>query len=358
MQNTVSVPRLLDEYRERSTPYFDSFFQKKIQEAEDIDNVTGDLLKYLHKLSAIGKKVRGFLVVLGYELAGGKDLQAIYDASIFIEIAHAGLLVHDDIMDEDRLRRGQTTIHAFYENLGTKLKAKPSPKRYGESMGICAGDIAFYLSWEKLLTSSFPQEAILAASRLYAEAFSRVAYGQVLDISASIKTLSEKEILNILLLKTAEYSGSLPLIIGATLAGSTDKHLLKNLKSFGLCLGWVFQIQDDILGVFGDEKVTGKPVGSDIREGKQTLLVSYFLSHAKMVERGQFLQLYGKLDISQKEIKYVQNLFSQTGSYEYVNNVAEKYTSKGLVLVPKLTTSAQLLSILRELLLYIHNRTK
>lgn len=358
MQTRVDMPSILEEYRKISRPYQDSFFQKKIQEAELVSKTTADLLQRLHALSALGKKVRGFLVVLGYQLAGGTDFRAIYDASVFIEIAQTGLLIHDDIMDEDTIRRGQTTIQAFYQAIGEKANAKPTPKRFGENMAICAGDIAFYISWEKLFESNFAKDLLVKAATLYAESFTRVAYGQVLDVSSSMKKLTESEILLLHRLKTAEYSGALPLLIGATLAGATDTNVLKSLRLYGLNLGLIFQIQDDILGTFGDENSTGKPVGSDIREGKQTILVSHFLSHMDEKKRNTFLKFFGNVQIGAEEVQTVQQLFRETGSLEHAQQIAQGYFEEAKAIISNITIDKGQLGILSALLLFILQRQK
>ena len=224
----------LKQYLQKTKPLFRAYLEKKMREAKRIGSLPAEVLKHFAAIAERGKKIRGALVVLGYQLAGGKDLVSIYDASLFIELFQAAILVHDDIMDKDVIRRGLPALH----------------KKYGVPLGICAGDVAFYLSWEKLLSSNFSSDRLIRASQLYAQYVIRLAHGQVLDVkNLSFRKTSESTILNILRFKTAEYTGVLPLLVGATLGGMDDQKKLNSLKKFGLSLGWAFQIQDDILGL-------------------------------------------------------------------------------------------------------------
>lgn len=350
------IPTFLEIYKNKSLPFLDKFFSKKILEAREAGTISKEILGHIYDLSKKGKKIRGFLVVLGYMLAGGGNEKRIYDTSTFIEIAQTALLIHDDIMDEDDRRRDQKTIHNIYEDIGKKTNIKPSPKRYGENMGICAGDIAFYLSWEKLVTGNFPASRLLEASSLYASCFTRVAYGQALDISPTSRELSEKEILAIYRLKTAEYSAVLPLHIGAVLADGNNKDFLSNLEAYGLALGLAFQMQDDILGMYGDSQTTGKPVGSDIREGKQTLLVAHFLKNATEEQRSYFKTVYGIPDISKNDILTIQNIMKTSGSYDYVIALGKEYLEKGCKTISKITKKPNFRQILDNLLTYAIHR--
>src|SRR3989344_754246 len=260
--NNLLAMQYLENYNRQTKVLLRNYFKDKIKNAQKIGNLPGEVLNEFALIAERGKKIRGSLVVLGNQLAGGRDLSSIYDASLFIEIFHSGILVHDDIMDQDMLRRGLTTLHV----------------KLGTSLAICAGDMAFYLAWEKLLSSRFPKDRLIMASQLYSEYVIRLIQGQILDINnISLNQLSNRNILNIFKYKTAEYSGALPLLIGAILGGTKDESRLERLKEYGISLGWAFQIKDDLLGLYGHKEKTGKPIGSDIRKGKITLLIYYAL---------------------------------------------------------------------------------
>ena len=336
----------LENYRKKTHHLFESFFKTKIKEAKKVGNLPADLLKRFAKTATSGKKIRGALMVLGYEISNGDNLNAIYDASLFIELMHTGLLIHDDIMDNDDLRRGLPTLHKQY-----------NPEHLGRSMAINAGDVAFYLSWEKLMNSNFSTDKLVLAGKIYSEYLTRVIYGQILDIS-NLEIKSEDDILKVLRYKTAEYTGVFPLLVGAILGGMEDKKKLDLLKEYGLSLGWAFQIQDDILGLYGSEEKIGKPVGSDLREGKRTFFVYYMLKHGNNKQKEDLLSILGNKDISKQEIKETQGLFKEIGAYDYVVNLGWSYINKGKKTIPAITSNKKIQNLLASFLNYMMERTK
>ena len=336
----------LENYRKKTHHLFENFFKTKIKEAKKVGNFSADLLIRYAKTAILGKKIRGALMVLGYEIANGKDIKAIYDASLFIELMHTGLLIHDDIMDNDDLRRGLPALHKQY-----------NPEYLGRSMAINAGDVAFYLSWEKLMKSNFPTDKLVLAGKIYSEYLTRVIYGQTLDIF-NIEEKSEDDILNVLRYKTAEYTGIFPLLIGALLGGMNEGRKLKLLKEYGLSLGWAFQIQDDILGLYGKEERTGKPVGSDIKTGKRTLFIDFVLKHGSDKQKKFILSILGNKNISKQEINKAQKLFKEIRAYDYIRQLGWNYVKKGRKAIPQITSDKKLQNILASLIDYMMERTK
>jgi len=350
--------KYLEDYLKKTDPLFEKYLQGKIKEAKQIGQIPADILQKFSQIARKGKKVRGFLVVLGYELAGGKNKKEILNASLFIELVHAGLLVHDDIQDQDVIRRGIPTIHTQYENIGKNLKLGKLSKHYGESMGINAGTSAYFLAWDKLLSSKFPSDRLVKTGLLCGNYITRTAHGQSLDASNMfIKNTKESELLNILKYKTAEYTGIFPLLAGATLAGLKDKKRLSALRKYGLYLGWAFQIQDDILGTFGDEKKLGKSVGIDIAEGKVTLLALHLIKHGTKKQKKLFKELLGKKNITKKNVKDAQTAFKEAGSYDYVNNLGWEYVKKGRKVIPQITKDKKMTKILDSFISYMMERT-
>jgi geranylgeranyl diphosphate synthase type I len=347
----------LAEYLKKTDPLFIDYLNKKVKEARAIGKLPANLLSRFSKIARKGKKVRGFLVVLGYELAGGKDKKAIYDVSIFIELLHAGLLAHDDIQDQDEIRRGIPTIHTQYEKIGKQLGLGKLSKHYGESMGMNVGISAYFLAFDKLLSSNFPPEMIVKAGRMCADYITRTAHGQSLDVSnIFIKNTKEKELLNILKHKTAMYTGAFPLLAGASLAGLDDKKKLKAIENYGLNLGWAFQIQDDILGTFGDEKKLGKSVGIDIAEGKVTLLALHLIKHGAGKHKKFLKSLMGKKRITQSEVEEIKKVYTEVGSYDYVVDLGWKYVKEGKKQIPLITKDKKLSNILDSFISYMMER--
>ena len=233
---------------------------------EEVGNISPHLTKVVQaikELSVSGKRLRGLLTVLGYEIAGGELNQEIYKAAGAMEIFHLGLLIQDDVMDRDDLRRGVKTVHARYED-----------KHLGESVAICAGDLTFGWVTEILAGLSISKERVTAAIKVWGKYFGRVGYGQILDVMGEQRDGGKQEVLRVLELKSGEYTCVLPLQLGAALAGA-DGRLMERLDNYGRELGWVFQLRDDWLSEYGDTGKTGKPVGNDRREGRKSYATLY-----------------------------------------------------------------------------------
>ncbi len=340
----------LSDYIKNTGSLFDSYLQKNIDEAKKIGLLPADLLKKFSETAKKGKKIRGALIVLGYQLAGGMDIESIYDASLFIELFHTGVLVHDDIMDEAEFRRGIPTIPKQYEKFGQNT---------AESLGICVGDLAFYLSWNKLLNSNFQPDRLVKVSKIYADHAINLVHGQVLDVTNSFAINSaEDNIFNIFKYKTAEYTGVLPLLVGATLAGMENKSKLAALKEYGLCLGWAFQIHDDILGLFGNETDTGKPADSDLKEGKVTLFIHFVFKNGSEEQKKYLKTILGNKNLREKDIIKVRSFFNKIGALKYVKDLERHYIEKGRKAIPKITNDQNLQNLLDSLLEFIIKRSK
>ena len=351
--------KYLDNYGKKVKPLLNSYLDSKIRETTKINKYLAALLKHIKKLSLRGKRIRGALTTLGYEAAGGINHKEILKTSLFIELFHTGILIHDDFMDNDDFRRGVETIHKHFEFIGKKLSIKSSPSHFGNSMAINAGDIAHFLSFDILSNSNFPPQYVIEALNLYSKFITRVVYGQTIDITnISIKRKSKKDILSVLRYKTAEYTGSLPLLTGAILAGLTDQKRLKNYHNFGLAFGWAFQIQDDILGIYGKEEKLGKPVGSDLTEGKNTLLQLYLSRYGTQEQKAFQDKVLGNENIAKKDLLKMQKVLKDSGAYERVVNLGWKYVEMGKSLIPEITKDKKLQKTLESLLIYMMERVR
>ena len=254
----------LEKYFDKFKPQIDrgikEELEKRLAEVTDISPQLVSVVLAMSELAAGGKRMRGLLTILGYELAGGKDEKEIVKAAVVMELFHLGLLIQDDVMDRDELRRGVKTIHVRYPDL-----------HLGEAVANCAGDLTFGWGMEIISKLNIQSSKVVAAMSVWGKYFARVGYGQILDV---MKVADQTTLLNILALKSGEYSCVLPLLMGATLGGA-QAELLDKLTRYGMELGWVFQLRDDWLADFGESQKTGKPVGNDRREGKKTLATMY-----------------------------------------------------------------------------------
>ena len=233
--------KVLKSYQKNIDKEIREYFKKKIKRAGH---------PYLRKILAVLKeyslrpasRIRAILVNQGYFLAGGKNKKAILRASIFIELVHNYLLIHDDIIDRDSFRRGKPTLH----------------RSHGESMAIEMGDLMAALGYDVLFSSDFPEkQKNLALGKINQLVYS-TAFGQMLELNLRDrikrkKQIKEKDIFEIYKTKTAPYTCVGPLQIGAILAGAKDP-FLKKIEKFALPLGIAFQIRDDISDIKQDTK--------------------------------------------------------------------------------------------------------
>ena len=299
-----------------------------------ISNSSGYLkenLEYFKILNSDGKLIRGFLIALGYKML--KDnINYSYYLSLAYEIFQTSILIHDDIIDNDNLRRGKNTIH--YSNyLKYKSLNDTEAKKISESIGICIGDYGFFKVNEILIRHYKDDPNFSKLFDYYNNIVLKTVEGEIVDVILSFES-RYKEILNlednimtVYKLKTAFYSIIGPLSLGLILGGIDDQKL-NDIKNFGEKVGIAFQIQDDILGIYSD---MGKVIGSDIKEYKQTLLFSYIIKDGKY--KDELLKYYGKENISEKEINETRRIFKESGAYDYANNLMNKMYDEGIDII-------------------------
>lgn len=349
----------LKEYSQELAPYFSAFFTREIQKASQISQTLPQIIENIQILTKPGKKIRGALVNLGYLAVGGKNKQAIFEASLFIELFQTGILIHDDIMDRDDLRRGLITLHRQYADLARKKGLTADAEHFGESMAITVADIALFLSFQILAGAKFNTPDLLKALNLFSIHATRVGYGQCLDLSltASLNRRS-RDIIKMMSLKTSDYTTNLPLLVGATLGGCQDRKVLKAIQVYADCLGQIFQIQDDLLGMFGNQNLTGKPVGTDLREGKHTLLMQHLKAHGNPAQLRLQSQLLGKSDLTESELISMQQTLKAIGSDRYLQRLALKHLKTAQKETYLITDNQKVQRILKSLLHFSLKRNR
>lgn len=356
-----------EEFKKSVTLQIEKQLKKFLRDwRSEVEKIDTKLLPLVDKFIAGcqgGKMIRGILVVLGYEIgkqATGHRPQAMereiykrslkaslenefsssaYKIAASFEIFHNAILVHDDVIDQSPKRRGQPSL---YQAIGSG--------HYGISQAISLGDAGFFLAIKIISESNFPAKEKNEALSWFAKTMLDTAAGEMLDIAKG-------DVFSIMKLKTARYSVSGPLILGAILGGGEQK-LVRQLWEFGENLGVAFQIQDDILGVFGSEKITGKSTASDIEEGKNTLLLKYALKRADSKQKEILEKLYGRGKIQDQEVKALKQVFQKTRALDYAKNEANKYKDIAMKLLPRLTKDRKLSKILMQLAEWLVRREK
>lgn len=289
------VSALLDNFAADVRSCLTDFVYHQHAELAPIGSQIAPLLDATAEFVSGGKLLRPAFCFAGWVTAGGDphDHRIVWASSAF-EWLQASALAHDDLMDDSDTRRGKPSLHRrFAADHGG---ADADADAYGRSVAILIGDLM--LSWsDSVLRRAFtdPADAARLHSALdyFDRARSEVVAGQYLDITAhsnSEKTrrpVTRQQAAQIMSYKSAKYTVERPLHVGAALAGADDD-LIGQLSEYALPLGEAFQLRDDLLGVFGDPRVTGKPAGDDLREGKRTVLIARARELAGATER-QFI---------------------------------------------------------------------
>lgn len=246
-----------------------TYLTGKKRKLSAVNSWAEDVIDRLMPFATSGKTVRGSLVLYTYRLFEKSTPSFVLDAAAALELLHSGLLIHDDIMDRDRLRRGKPSLFAQYETLARQNRQSDAA-HFGISQAINAADLCYFLGYDLLSGASHTSSELLP--RVNHE-LSSVVIAQMQDVYGSIadRAFTEAEILALYRYKTARYSFSLPFTVGALLAKQSPK-VIDNFITLGEHIGLLYQLRDDALNAAGDEKVTGKSVGSDAREHKQTYL--------------------------------------------------------------------------------------
>jgi geranylgeranyl diphosphate synthase type I len=253
------IKRATDQLLER---FVDDKIARRLDQGQDVASV---LTAFGSLALRGGKRFRAVLVGAGYEACGGEGgADAVHMAGVAMELLQTYLLIHDDWMDQDEVRRGGPTVHMMLrEKFG-------GPSLAGDTGAILAGDFCSAFALVALLAVPAKVERLMDAARIFAAIQQDVVAGQVLDVRA--RSLDGAAVERMHDLKTGSYTVRGPLAIGAALAGA-DEAYRQALHAFAMPLGVAFQLRDDLLGTFGDPGATGKGVGSDLRQGKRTALV-------------------------------------------------------------------------------------
>ena len=265
-----------------------------------------------------GKRIRPLLLILSYMGYCDKRKRissSLYNASTCIEMLHNFMLIHDDIIDRSDLRRGKPTLHKL---LGKTVKTA-DPKKLGYDLGIIAGDIVYALAIDAFLSIKETPKRKERALQYFIQTAAFTAMGEFIDTVYGVEKLSkikEKDVFLNYTLKTARYTFDCPLVVGALLAGARKKDITL-LSKLGILIGQAFQIQDDIIGVFGSQKNIGKSILSDLAESKKTLLVCHAYKKLRGQKRKLFMRFFNKPKKTYKDLIAIRKIFIDARSLEY-----------------------------------------
>jgi geranylgeranyl diphosphate synthase type I len=334
--NDVLTPDapLSQEFREAVSDAIMSFLE---EQAGVLDSMGPELapvhLMASQLLCGGGKRMRPAFCVWSYVATAGmpakEDTKTLLTAAASLEVLHASALIHDDVMDSSDLRRGRPAVHRQFEALHANAGWLGDSAAFGRAGAILLGDLLLMWSVQMLQGSGLEESALQRALPIVEAMRTEVTCGQYLDIVAQAHPLRQRapavgsilpnievaidDASRVVEYKAARYTVQRPCQIGAALGGGDDEVYFA-LGAYGSPLGRAFQFRDDLLGVFGDTKVTGKPAGDDLREGKRTVLVAHAFAHASEAGRALLLRRLGDPTLDAKGIAALQQVLEESGA--------------------------------------------
>ncbi len=283
---------------------------------------------YLDILSRGGKRIRGALVHVGYEMAGGKEKNMIIEAARAVEMMHAYILIIDDINDRSPIRRGGPTAHIKLADYHQKQSWADESLHFGESIAMNAALVGCHNAQMILANLNVDESLRLKAISTINHGIIVTAHGQFNDMFNEVTgDVTVNEVMNVMEWKTAHYTFLNPLTFGMVLAGAgcetTDA-----IRDYSLYAGKAFQISDDILGTFGVEFESGKSPLDDIKEGKRTLLTIYALENASRADKNFLISMLGNHKLTPSQFNRCKDILLETGALEYAQKTAQDLVNR------------------------------
>lgn len=352
------ITQILSKHKSSIDTYLEQILEED-QTTFSVHSWSEETFCYLKKFVLSGKTIRGSLLLeIATQLKINKPLSLLPLAAM-VELVHSGLLIHDDIMDRDKNRRGMNTMHTVFTDTAIQQKyAKPS--HFGLSMAICAGDVAFFLGLAELSKVDLSAKTINKLQNYAMKEYVHVGFAQMKDVEFghSNGQFLLDEIITVYLYKTARYTFSLPLVL-AGISANLEQKSIDDLEQIGELIGVMFQIRDDYLGLFGNTSKTGKPIGTDVIENKKTIYRHFLFQQAILTSKHQDVSsLFGKEILSEKEISQLQKVIVELGIDQKVNQITNIYLQELELCLSTSKLDSQLKNILKATGEYVLNREK
>ncbi len=325
---------------------------------------------FSRQLLSGGKRFRALFCYWGHkavdtgEARGTASLEPVIGTAAALELFHAAALVHDDIIDRSDTRRGAPAAHRRFEALHTENAWEGSAASFGEGAAVLLGDLLLGFSDDLLaeaLAEDVAADRAVAVRREFGRMRAEVIAGQYLDIleEHAWRAGREEDLLpraeRVIVYKSARYSVQAPLVLGALLAGAASGQL-HALREFGLPLGIAFQLRDDLLGVFGDTEVTGKPSGDDLREGKRTVLVALARAALPPSARRVLDEMLGDADLTDEQIRTLQSTITSSGATAQVERMIARNVARANHALDDAPLAEDAVAQLRELTRSVSDR--
>lgn len=352
--------RQLAEYKDRIDADIAVYAQHVRETSHEQYGEQGYLIAdaFLDLLNRGGKRLRGALVIAGYEMCGGVDRDMIVRAATALEMVHAYILIIDDIQDRSSMRRGQATVHEKLATYHHQERLSGDSAHAGVSLALNAalmGSSAAHMLFAGLQVEPELKNKVLG---ILNHTIMVTVYGQTYDIlNEMTPQVTVDTIKRTMELKTANYTILNPLCIGMVLAGASCEDT-DAVRDYAIQTGLIFQITDDILGIFGTDEQTGKSVVDDIREGKQTLLTAYAQEYASPDDQTTLRAALGNSRVSEEELLACQTILRDSGALDFALSQAGKHVQLALSALehPPERWNNQQVAFLRQLVLSLKAR--
>ncbi|MFA5117628.1 MAG: polyprenyl synthetase family protein [Candidatus Omnitrophota bacterium] len=321
-------------------------FLDRLNRSFSLRKLSPILYEYIHDyVLRPGKRVRPTLLIMGYLGFARRKARGLYTSALSLELLHDFMLVHDDIIDKSDLRRGKPAMHTMFR---AYLNSAKDIKFNGEDLAIVAGDIMYAMGLHAFQAVRVDLTDKEKAMKKLIEAAIYTGCGEFIELLYGTKDISEitkADIYTIYDLKTARYTFSYPLAIGATLAGANDKQI-QVLFDFGARLGRAFQIKDDALGIFGTEEEIGKSILTDLQEAKKTIFIWHAYNHADRKNKGTIKRILLKEKITATDLKAIRQIISASGALEFVRKEIKDLIGEAQTLLRSSSIKKQYQSLL------------
>lgn len=340
---------LRHEVRQEVNKSLAEFFDERIALTSGLSMQYGRLWRVLARFSqAGGKRLRPYMVVLAYRCFGGTNTKSALPAAMAWELLHLCMLIHDDIIDNDLVRYGVHNIAGSYREIYQGLGSDSARQNHlADASALLAGDLALSAAHEVIVECDLPAQMKLEIQRFLSRATFTVAGGELLDTEAALYPMKDADALLIARLKTASYTFVGPLITGAALAGASAADC-EGIEKLGEALGCAYQLQDDLLGVFGNPLLTGKTAQGDISEGKRTYLMQQAFQSASPDDIAVLERLVGKPDLTEEEAGTVRDIIERSGARKRTEELAYSYVLEARRIADTLSIQEKCIDELRS----------
>ena len=341
--------------RSRVQQALDAFLSVHLPRLETVSDELAPLGEALVEFVSGGKRLRPAFCFWGFVGAGGADSDEIVNAAASLELFQACAIIHDDVMDGSDTRRGLPAVHRRFAALHRSESWHGDAESFGSGAAILLGDLC--LSWSDQMLANSGASHLQAGIAVYDEMRSELMGGQYLDLLEQARGGGSVErALRVARYKSAKYTIEKPLHLGAALAGAGPE-LFAAYSGYGLPLGEAFQLRDDVLGVFGDPSVTGKPAGDDLREGKRTALVAMALETATSAQQAVVREHLGDPHLTAEGVLALRGVLTDTGALQRVEQLIGALMSDCLGALATAPITEQAREVLGELAIAATART-